>query len=191
MANPTATVSRYIGGGRLFFTPYENGAYGADIEIGEVKDFSLNIALTSADAISQDSGPELVVEDVVTKSDAKVSFTTQNLNDNNRALAHMGTLTSEVFAIGDTLPDGTVATEETTVAKIIGMDKTQLKGKLRVVSEPINDSAKRPVLIIPMCSVRPSASVGYIMTDFAKLQFEGKAQNTADGFFTEYVMDIA
>lgn len=191
MANPTATILRYIAGGRLYFTPYADGTYGTEIEIGEVKEFTLQNSVTNVEALSQDTGPETVVEDVVTKTDVQVSFATQNLNPDNRAMAHLGTLTAEVFAIGDTLPDGTTATAETTVDKIVGLGNTKLRGKLRVVSEPINDATKKPVLVVYLCSVRPSAAGDYIVTDYAQLKFEGKAQKTDSGVFDEYLMDVA
>lgn len=193
MANPVANITRYIAGGRGYFTPYENGAFGAEFEIGEIKDFSLKVGSTTKEAMSQDTGPELSVEEVNVAPTAEVSFSTQNLNKENRAMAHMGTLTTETFAIGATLPDGTTATEETVIDKIVGLDKLQLRGQLRIVSAPINGEAsgKRPVLIVYMCSVRPSGDNNYIVTEYTKLPFSGKAQKTANGFYDEYIMDAA
>jgi hypothetical protein len=191
MANPTTTVERYVGGGKGYFTPYESGAYGTEIEIGELKAVTLSVSADTVDAFSQDTGPEILVEDAITKVDSMVKYTTQNVNKENMASALMGTLTTEVFAISDTLPDGTTATAETTVDKIVGMQKPMLKGKLRIVGEPINDSAKRPVLIIYMVSVKPTGDSAYIMKDFKTLDFEGKVLLTADGYFDEYLMDVA
>lgn len=191
MANPTVTVERYIGGGRLYFTPYVNNSYGAEVEIGEVKDFKLSITTETADALSKDTGMSITVEEVTKAVDTSVSFTTQNLNKENVAMALMGTLTTETFAIGDTLPDGTVAAAETTVDKITGAAKTQLQGKLRMVSEPINDSAKRPVLVAHVATVRPSDGREYIVDDFSSLGFDGKILKTNAGYFDEYLMAVA
>lgn len=191
MALPSVIVSRYIAGGTLYFTPWENGAYGTEIQIGEVKNFSLKVTAESKEAMAQDTGPELTVEEVVVGQSAEVSWKTQNLNKENRAMAHMGTLTTETFAVGDTLPDGTTATAETTIDKIVGLGKTQLTGRLRMVSAPINASARRPVLIVYRSSVRPSGDTAYIGKDYAALEFAGKAQKTDSGYFDEYIMDVA
>ncbi|MBN2895052.1 MAG: hypothetical protein JXK05_04050 [Campylobacterales bacterium] len=191
MPNPTATIERYVGGGRAYFTPYENGAYGTEYEIGEIKSASISVSSETTEAFSQDTGVELMVEDAVTKVDSTVKYTTQNVNKENMATALMATLTTEMFAIGAALPDGTTATAETTIDKIVGMQKPLQRGKLRIVGEPINGSAKRPVLIVPMVSVKPTGDNAYIMKDFKTLEFEGKVLKTVDGYFTEYLMEVA
>lgn len=191
MANPTVEIKRYIGGGRLYFTPYVDGAYGIEVEIGEVKDFSLSITPSTVEAIAQDDGEQVEVEDVVMKVVTELSFSTQNLNKENRTMAYMGVQTTETFDIGDTLPDGTVATESTTIDKITGLENVNLRGKLRCVSAPINNSAEYPVLVVYMGSIRPKSSVGYILTDFAKLDFSGKVIKTDNGWFDEYLLPVA
>lgn len=191
MANPTATIERYVGGGKLFYTPYQNGAYGTEIEIGDVYDVFLNVGADTAEAFSQSSGPELLVEDAVVAVNSMFKYKTKNVNKENMAMATMGTLTTETFAISDTLPDGTTATEETVVDKIIGLDKPLQLGKYRVVGEPLNDTAKRPVLVVHLASVKPTEDVAYVSKEFMNLGFEGKVRDTADGYFDEYLMDVA
>lgn len=191
MANPTTTVERYIGGGKLYFTPYENGAYGTEIEIGEVKDFSLTISADKKEALSKDTGANVLVEEVVSAVNTSVKFSTQNVNKENTALYLLGTVSDEVFAISDELPDGTTAAVETTVPKISGGVSPQKKGKLRMVGAPLNDSAKLPVLIVYMASLTPSGDKGYILDDFNNLGFDGKAMKTASGYFDEYLMEAA
>ncbi len=191
MANPIATIERYIGGGTIYFTPYENGAYGTEIEIGEIKEASVKVASDTVEAFSQSAGPEELVEDVVMKTSGTFSYKTQNVNKENLAMALMGTLTTETFTTGATLPDGTTAAADTTVDKIVGMQKPLQKGKFRIVGEPVNETAKRPVLVIHLGSVKPTDSVGYIMKDFAALAFEGSILRTSDGFFDEYLMEVS
>lgn len=191
MANPTATIERYVGGGKLYYTPYENGAYGTEIEIGDVKDVYLSVGADTAEAFSQATGPELLVEDAPVAVNSSFKYKTMNVNKENRAMAYMGDLTTETFEIGDTLPDGTTTTAQTVVDKIVGMKKPKRVGKYRVVCEPLNSSAKRPVLVVYQASVQPTEDVGYISKEFSTLAFEGKVRSTADGYFDEYLMDVA
>jgi len=188
MAVPTVVIERYMGGGKSYWTPWDGTAYGAEVEIGEIKNVSLKLSSTTADATSMDSGIAKKVDKVVTAIDGVTSFTTQNMNKENMAMAMLGELSTETFAIGDDLPDGTVATVETIIPVIIGGVVPKIEGKLRVVSVNVAGTTN-PVLEIPMLSLTPSGDIReYFADKHATLGFDGEIIETDGVFFKEYHM---
>ena len=178
---------RYIGGGKLFFTSKEAGSI--EVEIGEVQSATFKIGVETKDAFSKDQLMKKMVEKVATSITATISFETQITNAHNTAIAMLGSEDTEVFAIGDTLPDGTVATVSTTIPVIKVGTKPIIEGQLKFVGD--EDGAKKPVLLIFNAVIIPTGDIGYIVEDFSKLTFEGAVLETAEGYAKEYRMTVA
>lgn len=186
MANPTVEVERYIGGGKMYYTPYANGAYGTEIEIGEVKDVKLKLTPTTKKAVSNDTSIGKTVDQAVTMVEGSLSFSTQNLNKENRAMFGLGTLTTETFSTGDTLPDGTTAAADVTYDVVQGGAQPLTEGLFRFVGDTLR--GKAPILKTHAV-VTPNAERGYIVDDFSKLDFSGEVLETAElGYFKEYTV---
>jgi len=191
MANPEAVIDRYIGGGRLYFSNYNGTDYDAEVEIGEVQDVSLKIETSEADAFSKDTGVKKKVDKVVTEINSSLSFTTQNVNKENMAMAMFGDLQTETFAIGDTLPDGTVATEEIIIPVVVGGANSIIEGKLRFVSTNVSGDSN-PALIINHAFIKASGDVrNYFADSHATLSFDGEIVEMNGEYFKEYFIPKA
>ncbi len=177
---------RYIGGGKLFFTPVGVGA--TEVEFGEVQEAKLKFNVTTKDAVNKDQVIAKKVAKVVTAVDATIDFTTQITNAHNTAMAMLGTLESETFEIGDTLPDGTVATAQTVIPVIKAGEKPLIEGELKFVGDEDGDA--KPVLLIYNAVITPTGDIGYIMDDFTKLSFSGEVLKTDAGYAKEYRMTV-
>lgn len=177
---------RYIGGGKLFFK--ENKANSVEVEIGEVQTATLKIGVETKDAFSKDSTMKKLVEKVATAINATITFETQITNAHNTAMAMLGTQGSETFAIGDTLPDGTIATAQTVVPVIEVGTKPIIEGQLKFIGD--EDGEKKPVLLVFNAVITPTGDIGYIVEDFSKLTFEGAVLKTDEGYAKEYRMNV-
>lgn len=177
---------RYIGGGKLFFT--ENKVGATEVEIGEVQSATLKVGVETKEAFSKDTTMKKLVEKVATAINATIAFETQITNAHNTAMAMLGTSTTETFAIGDTLPDGTVATAETIVPVIEVGTRPIIEGQLKFVGD--EDGAKKPVLLVFNAVITPTGDIGYIVEDFTKLAFEGAVLETDEGYAKEYRMTV-
>jgi hypothetical protein len=181
-----ADIERYVGGGKLYFTPYTNGAYGTEREIGEIKEAKLKIAPSYVDAMSRDTGFDKKVDKTLKEIASSLSFTTQNVSKENMALAMLGTLSTETFAIGDTLPDGTVATAEVIIPVVRGGVVPLIEGKVRIVGVNVTGTAN-PVLEVPMCVLTPSGDIrDYFASEHVKIAFEGEILESNGEYFKEY-----
>ena len=177
---------RYIGGGKLFFT--ENKVGATEVEIGEVQSATLKIGVETKDAFSKDSTMKKLVEKVATAINATITFETQITNAHNTAMAMLGSASSETFAIGDTLPDGTIATASTVIPVIEVGTRPIIEGQLKFVGD--EDGAKKPVLLVFNAVITPTGDIGYITEDFTKLAFEGAVLKTDEGYAKEYRMVV-
>lgn len=184
-----ADIERYVGGGKLFFTPYVNGSYDTEREIGEIKEAKLKIAPSYVDAMSRDTGFDKKVDKTLKEVASSISFTTQNVNKENMALAMLGEISTETFAIGDTLPDGTVATIETNIPVISGGVVPLIEGKVRIVGVNVTGDFN-PVLEVPMCVLTPSGDVrDYFASEHVKIAFEGEVLEANGEYFKEYFIE--
>lgn len=184
-------IERYIGGGTLFLSLWNGATYDAEVEVGEIKSANLKISQTYADAISKDTGIDKKVDKVVIATDATISFTTQNANASNMAMAMFGTQTTELFLIGAILPDGTVAVVDTTLAVTIGGTLSKIEAKVKIVGVNISGSYN-PVLIVHHAVITPSGDTrDYFADKHATVGFDGEIIKVADGYFKEYLMPKA
>lgn len=184
-------IERYIGGGKLFFSKYNGTTYEAEAEIGEITGATLSISQTYADAMSKDNGIGKKVDKVATATEATIKFTTQNLSKENMALAMFGTVTTEVFAVGATLPDGTVAAASTTLDVVKGGTVNKIEGKLRFVEVNITGT-RNPVLVVEHAVITPDGDVRtYVGDNFSTVAFSGEILETANGYFKEYFIQKA
>jgi hypothetical protein len=102
------------------------------------------------------------------------------------ALAMLGTLSTETFAIGDTLPDGTVATAEVIIPVVRGGVVPLIEGKVRIVGVNVTGTAN-PVLEVPMCVLTPSGDIrDYFASEHVKIAFEGEILESNGEYFKEY-----
>ena len=180
--------NRYIGGGRLYFTPVVNGVPGTEFEIGEIQSASLNFNVTTVDAFSNANVMKVLVAKVVKDITSTIKFSTQKIDLENTSMAMLGTSETETFAIGDTLPDGTTATAETIVPVIKAGENPLIEGKLRFVGDEDGDT--KPVLIIYNAVITPTSDMNYISDEFTKIEFEGAVLKTDDGYAKEYRMTV-
>jgi hypothetical protein len=184
-------IERYIGGGNLFFSKFNGSTYEAEVEIGEIQSATLKISQTYADAFSKDSGQSKKVDKVATSTETSIAFTTQNVNKANMAMAMFGIATTETFAIGATLPDGTVATVETVLDVINGATLSKIEGKIKIVGKNITGT-QDPVLLVYLAVITPSGDVrDYFAEKHSTLGFDGEILETVDGYFKEYLIPKA
>jgi len=184
-------IERYIGGGKLLFSKYNGATYDAEVEIGEIQSANLKISQTYADAMSKDTGIAKKVDKVATATDATISFTTQNVDKVNMAMAMFGTETTENFAIGATLPDGTVAAIATDIPVVNGGTLSKIEGKIKIIGENISGT-EDPVLVVHHAVITPSGDIRDYFTDkHATIGFDGEILEVAEGYFKEYFMPKA
>ncbi|MFA9238292.1 MAG: hypothetical protein ACEQSQ_00200 [Candidatus Paceibacteria bacterium] len=181
------TGSRYIGGGKLFFKSSVSGS--TEVEIGEVQEATFNIGVTTKDAFSKDETMKKLVEKVATEINATIKFTTQIRDAKNMALALLGTASTETFAVGALLPDGTTATAITVVPVINAGTTPIVSGQLKFVGDA--KGVKKPILLIYEAVITPTGDIGYIVEDFTTLSFEGAVLQTPSGYAKEYTMTVA
>lgn len=175
--------NRYIGGGKLYFTPKG----GAEFEIGEIQSASVEISSETKDALNKDKVISLKVAKVVTSVSATLKFETQITNAKNTAMFMLGTEDTETFETGATLPDGSTATAQTTIPVLKAGTNPLIEGAFRFVGDDAGDAV--PVLQIPYAVVSPEGSFGYIVDDFTKLSFNGEILQDENGvFYKEYRM---
>lgn len=181
--------NRYIGGGKLFFTPkLKDGTIGTEFEIGEVQEATFSMSAESAEAFSKDEVMKKLVEKVVTSIGGTLKFTTQIINSENMAMALLGKVEKETFEIGDTLPDKTIATAKVEIVVIKAGENPNIEGQFRFVGD--ENGAYKPVLLVYNASVVPSGDIGYIMDNFSTLSFEGAVLKTDEGYAKEYKMKV-
>ena len=177
---------RYLGGGKLFWKPNIVGA--VESELAEVQDFTYKPTVETKEAFSKANVMKTLVARVVTSFGATVSFSVQKFNIENMAMALGGTITDEVFAIGATLPDMTVATTVTTIPVIKVGDNPLIEGQLRFIGD--EDGDQKPVMLIHNAAITTSGDIPMITEDFAKLSFEGAVLKTEKGYTDEYLMTV-
>lgn len=177
---------RYIGGGKLYFKDKKSGS--TEVEIGEVLSANLKIGVETKEAFSKDTTMKKIVEKVATAITATITFETQITNAHNTAMAMLGTISSETFAVGAKLPDGSTATAQTVIPVIDIGTKPIIEGQLKFVGD--SDGAKKPILLVFNAVITPTGDIGYIVEDFTKLSFEGAVLKTDDGYAKEYRMDV-
>jgi hypothetical protein len=100
-------TNHYIAGGRLYFTPEG----GAEREVGDIIDVSLNVETTTAECLSRSNGAAEVVGEAVTKRDYALTFTTTNLSAPNLAAYFYGNVAPKIYVEGDTYHNGKVLAE--------------------------------------------------------------------------------
>jgi len=177
---------RYIGGGTLFFIPKD----GVEFEIGEVQSAEIKISTDTKDAMNKDQVISKKVAKVVTGISATLDFETQIINAKNTAMFMLGTETTETFALGDTLPDGSVAGAEVDIPVLNAGTNPLIEGSFKFIGDEDGDT--KPVLVIGSAVVTPNGGFGYIVDDFTKMSFTGEILQDANGlFYKEYRMSLA
>lgn len=185
------STQRYIGGGRLFFAKWNGSTFEAEVEIGEVSDVKLTIEPEFTKAYSKATGVSKLVETIATDVKTKLSFATQDISKENLAMSMLGAVESEDFVIGDTLPDGTVATQAISIPYIDGGKLTVLEGAFRFVGVNLTGNSN-PVLKVVHAAVIPSGDArDYFAKEHAKLSFTGEPYEVNGEVFKEYQMPKA
>lgn len=185
-------IERYIGGGKAFFSRWNGTGYDAEVEIGEVVSVTLKVTSDTVEAFSKDSGSKKRVEKVPIKIDASFSFSTQNLNKSNLAMNMYGEEDTESFVIGDTLPDGTVATENIDIPFIRGGLSPIVEGRFKVIAVNLSAGSKTPVLVVSHASLSPNGDArDYFGDKHSALSFNGEMIEKDGEYFKEYLMTKA
>lgn len=166
---------RYIGGGKVFFTPKGESQ---EYEIGEVLEFNASQDVTTAEAINKDSSMQYTVAKVVTGMKGKIEFKTQNINPKNLAMAFLGTYKDVTIAVGEKLPDGSTAAAETTITEISAGTKPLFLGAIKFVGD--RDGDKAPVFEVYEAYISPNGGFNYMSNEFVTLSFSGEIAKTPD-----------
>lgn len=177
---------RYLGGGTLYWKP--NKANAVERELAEVQDFTLKPTTEKKEAFSKANVMKTLVAYVITSFNLTVSFSVQKMDIEVLAMAMGGTISSKTFAVGETLPDKTIATESTTIPVIKVGDNPLIEGQLRFVGD--EDGDQKPVALIHNAAITTSGDIPLITEDFAKLAFEGAVLKTDKGYMDEYLMTV-
>lgn len=177
---------RYLGGGKLFWKP--NKASAVEVELAEVQDFTYKTNTETKEAFSKANVMRTLVARVITSFGATVSFSVQKFDIEILSMALGGTVSDKSFAIGETLPDMTVATEATTIPVIKVGDNPLIEGQLRFIGD--EDGDQKPVMLIHNAAITTSGDIPMITEDFAKLSFEGAVLKTEKGYTDEYLMPV-
>lgn len=184
-------IERYIGGGKLYISRYNGVGYDAEVEIGEIQSAKLSIKQNYADATSKDNGTAVKVDKVAISTEATLNFSTQNLSKENLAIAMYGSLTTESFAIGAKLPDGTVATAATTLSVIKGGALSKVEAKVRIVGKNLSGEFN-PVLLVHHAVLMPNGDVrDYFADKHGALAFDGEIMEVNGEYFREYYIPKA
>lgn len=137
-------IERYLGGGRVYFEKLNaDGTHEEQREIGEIQNLTISVKLEKEQAFSQDDGPAELVMELEKKKDMSLKFATQNVDKNNLALVLYGTSGTNTYAIGETLPNGEVATVETIVPTIQIGTSSIVEGRFVFISNAGTDKIKR------------------------------------------------
>lgn len=180
-------IERYIAGGRVYFSRFENGAYQPEYEIGEVIEASIESSKDYAEAFNKDNGQSVLAQKVIKKEEYKLSFKTQNINADNLATALGATKETVTYAAGDTLPDGSVADADGSYVKIVAGKDGLIEGKIKFISAPL--TGKKRITEIPRAFIGVSGNLELITDDFASLEFEANAMQDENGqYYIEYVL---
>lgn len=175
---------RYIGGGKVFFTPTN----GTEFEVGEIQEATITNSVEFAEAFSKDTVIKKLVERVAKSINASGKFSTQKLNLTNIAMFVLGKEGSDTFEIGDELPDGTTATEQVVIPKITAGDNPVIDGSLKFIGD--EDGPKKPVIVVPSVVLTPSGDLPLIVEEFASLSFDFAILETDGRLYDEYIMDV-
>ncbi len=178
-------IERYIGGGRIYFTPKGESV---EREIGECLGASVRIEVQTADALAHDGCISKKVDLAVKSIGGKVEFTTQNINAANMAMGMLGDVESVSIKSGEKLPDGTTASKNLTIQKIKAGTKPIFQGSIKFVGDTCGD--KRAVLVVYNAVITPKGNFNYIADEFQKLEFSGEIMESENGYFDEYRIDV-
>ncbi len=178
-------ISRYIGGGKIYFTPK-----GEDVEreIGECQSATVSIEVETKDALNRDDCMAKKAAKAVTAINGKIEFSTQNINADNMAMSMLGKVEDISFVVGDVLPDGSTASAQTTLKRIRAGQNPIFEGKVKFVGDECGD--EKPVLVVYNAILTPSGNFEYISDEYQKLSFSGEILKTNDGYFDEYRMPV-
>ena len=160
--------------GKLFFEKYNvaDGTYAAAIEIANNKSIKLEETKETKKIPNKTENLSTTAEERVTANDAKITFESHNIDDNTMELATGNAVETTVYAIGDNLPDGTVAAVETTVKSFDGGGTVLLEGRFKFVETVQNK--RRRVIEIPHAIVKSTGGFELLGDEFTTLNFEGE-----------------
>ncbi len=185
MLKNDGNITRYIGGGKIYFTPKGE----TDVrEFGECQEAKVSISTEVAEAINKDSCMAVKAGKFVKAINATIEFTTQNISIENMALARLGKIEDVEFQTGETLPDGSSASENTTIKCIKAGSNPIIEGSIKFVGDECGD--EKPVLIVHNAVLSPSGEFAYIADDVQTLGFSGEVLDTDKGYFDEYRMEV-
>ena len=187
MALTTPAIERKMGGGRLYFA---GEAADEWIEFGKVKELSYKIDPEELKAMSEDGCME-TVDDVTIKSiTAELSFLTENINADNFSKGTFGKKVTKSYAVGDTLPNGTVAAAAIDVVEIKAAQELLKKEKLKYVGAKCE--GKQFVVDFHSVTLKPDGDVSLQNKEFMQMKFSGEILavdvNGKAEYFTTYLI---
>lgn len=162
--------------GKLYFTLEEDGA--VEFEIGLVQKVSFSTDTTEAKVMDKSAAADRTFDVATTSATSTLSYETQDVKPEVLAQALRAKIEDITYEVGDELPDGTTATEQTTIKRLTGDPMTQMKGKFRFESS-VATTDGYPQLTIPSAFVKPDGTFDLIADDFISLSFKGEAMLSA------------
>jgi len=179
--------NRVIGAGEIWFK--KEGA-GDFTKIGEIQSAKISTNVEKKETFDKSSTMKKIVDMCAKSVNATITFDTRKLNKHNMAMHMLGEEETETFAIGDTLPDGTVATAETTIPVIKAGVNPLIKGAVKFIGD--DDGDERPVLVCEYCVITPSGDRELIGEDYVGISFEGAVLVDDEGMlYKEYLIPVS
>jgi hypothetical protein len=161
-----ASNSTYLGGGQLFLKMAGALAF---IELGLIQDLTIATAVETKKVLDKSGSIAQTFEEIMTKSEHTVKFSTQDISTDILRMMFLGTVTTAVVNPAVGLP-GHVA-GATTVTTIEAGKGGQWIGEMRFESNTAV-GAERSVYFHKI-ALKPEGDLALIIDDFAKVTFSG------------------
>jgi len=180
--------NRVIGAGKIDFK--RKGATEWT-EIGEVQGASISVSVDKAETYDKSSTIQKIVAMAAVGVSASIKINTRRLNTHNLALYMLGKEDTVTYEIGDTLPDGSIAAEQTVVPRIQAGTDPLIEGSVRFRGDDEGD--EMPVTVCEDVVLTPSGDRSLMGDkDYTQIDFDGAILANADGvLYEEYLMPVA
>ncbi len=178
----------FLSGGTLYMIPINNGVEGTKVDMGATE-ITISRDTTTAQAFTKSGGLKQKIAEVVTEESYAMKIKSNSFSPANLAAA-LGSEAKEVtIAMGETLPNGETATEDTKFIKIAAGTNPLITAKLIFEGVPVQ--GKRVVCVIHEANVKFSGDLPLMSEEFATVDFEATAVKTDNGYYDHYIEQAA
>lgn len=178
----------FLSGGTLYMIPINNGVEGTKVDMGATE-ITISRDTTTAQAFTKSGGLKQKIAEVVTEESYAMKIKSNSFSPANLAAA-LGSEAKEVtIAMGETLPNGETATDDTKFIKIAAGTNPLITAKLIFEGVPVQ--GKRVVCVIHEANVKFSGDLPLMSEEFATVDFEATAVKTDNGYYDHYIEQAA